>query len=146
MFENDYIMRMIMQLTDAITRSLQRGYADPQKEIEDLENAMADLVDMDAKTLFTLAPESMVSMLQLGSFDAELGGYLVRALYYEADLLEEQGLLGTADLRRAQANAIADTYSIDKDIANAGPEALEEYFAQQDDEQQAHSPLDTFEL
>ena len=134
MFENDYIMRMILQLGMILRRSWFKKYEHFSDERDDIERAIGDAVDMDPKLLLSLTPESVVSMLQLGSFDKQLGGYVVRALYYEADLLEEHGLLGTADLRRAQANSIADAYGIDKDIAFSGPEELIDFFNQQDSE------------
>jgi len=122
---------MILQLGTVLRRSWLRQYDDFDAEREDIERAIGDAVDIEPKTLLSLAPESIVSMLALGNFDAELGGYVVRALYFEADLLEKQGLFGTSDLRKAQANAIADAYGIDKDIANAGPEMLKELFREQ---------------
>ena len=132
MFENDYLMRMILQLAEAIRKSLMKGHKDVYSELHDIERAIGDAVDMDPQLLLSLAPESVVSMLQLGSFDEQLGGFVVRALFYEAGLLEEQNRFGTADLRRAQANAIAQAYSIDVSIADASPEALEEFVKQWD--------------
>ena len=130
MFENDYLMRMFLQLGYILRKSWLGRFDDSFEELEEIEHAIGDAVDMDHKLMFSLTPESVVSMLQIGSFDPELGGYIVRALFYEADLLDKLGRLGTADLRRAQAKAIAEAYSIDVSIADASPEALEEYFNQ----------------
>jgi hypothetical protein len=139
-FENDYIMRMILRLVEAIRRSLDKGYTNLEEEEAELERAIGDAVDMDPQLLLSLTPESVVSMLQLGSFDAKLGGYVVRALFYEADLLEEQERFGSADLRRAQAQAIAKAYNIDADIASARPEMLEEFFAAEEAEDAQNLP------
>lgn len=135
MFENDYIMRMFLQLSEAIRRSLNKEYQSSEDELRDIERAIGDAVDLDANVLLSLTPESVVSLLQLGNFDPELGGYIVRALFYEADLFEQQDQFGHADLRRSQAKAIAETYGIDVSIADATPEMLEEYFAQLDNAQ-----------
>ena len=130
MFEKDYLMRMFLQLGYILRKSWLGHFDNSFEELEEIENAIGDAVDMDHKLMFSLTPESVVSMLQIGDFDPELGGYIVRALFYEADLLEKLGRIGTADLRRAQANAIAEAYSVDVSIADASPEALEEYFKQ----------------
>ena len=132
MFENDYLMRMILKLVEAMRRSLEKRYGSFAEEQEEIERAIGDAVDMDPQLLLSLTPESVVSMLQLGSFDAKLGAYVVRALFYEADLFEEQGRFGSADLRRAQARAISEAYGVDADIESATPESLEEFFAYQE--------------
>jgi len=121
---------MFLQLGYILRKSWLGHFDNSFEELEEIENAIGDAVDMDHKLMFSLTPESVVSMLQIGDFDPELGGYIVRALFYEADLLEKLGRIGTADLRRAQANAIAEAYSVDVSIADASPEALEEYFKQ----------------
>jgi hypothetical protein len=112
MFENDYLMRMILQLTAAIRRSLAGERRSTGEEVDAIEDAVSDAVDIQRELLFSLEPNSMLSLLQLGAFDSELGEYIVRSLYYEAELLEELGLASRAGLRRAQADAIAAAYDI----------------------------------
>jgi hypothetical protein len=60
-----------------------------------------------------------------------LGGYVLRSLYLEADILDEAGHTQRADLRRSQADAIAQAYGFDVTPADASPEALEKFLAQQ---------------
>ncbi|MDR0350023.1 MAG: hypothetical protein LBH64_00540, partial [Coriobacteriales bacterium] len=64
--------------------------------------------------------------------DEEIGGYVLRSIYLEADILEEAGNTQRADLRRAQADAIARAYGFDITSADVAPEALEEFLAQQE--------------
>jgi len=128
MFENDYIMRMILQLVSVIQRSLLLRDLSPEVEAKDIEDAVGNAIDIDARLFFSLAPESMVSMLQLGSFDEQLSGYVLRSMYYEADILEKAGDIQRASLRRSQADAIAKAYGADVTPADATPAALEAFF------------------
>ena len=134
MFEKDYLMRMFLQLAEAIRKSLMKEHESTEDALRDLERTIGDAVDIDPQVLLSLTPESVVSMLKLGTFDPELGGLVVRALFYQSNIYEELGQFGHADLRRAQANAIAQAYGIDVSIADSTPEMLEEYFAQLDAE------------
>jgi hypothetical protein len=126
-FENDYIMRMILQLVRVLRRSLTRQYPSFKDEISDIEGSVAEAVDMDPRLMFSLAPESLVSVLQLGNFDAKLGGYVVRSIFYEADLLDKDGQTEKAKLRREQAEAINAAFCENITAADLTPAALEEY-------------------
>ena len=132
MFENDYIMRMILQLTRALRRSLIKEYPSPENEIRDIEGKVAEALDLDPRLMFKLDPESLVSLLQLGNVDPVLAVYAVRSIYYESDLLEENGELEKAELRRQQADAIAEAYDIGVTLADVSPEAMEEFLKEQE--------------
>lgn len=135
MFENDYIMRMILQLTRALRRSLERQYSTPESEIADIEGKVAEALELDSRLMFKLEPESLVSLLQLGNVEPRLAIFAVRSIYYESDLLEEQGNLETAELRRQQGDAIAAAYGIDVTPLDGSPEALQEFLDQQEDDE-----------
>ncbi len=134
MFENDYIMRMIMQLTRVLRRSLIKQYPTPEEEIRDIENKVGEALELDPRLMFKLEPESLVSLMQLGDVNPQLAVYAIRSIYYESDLLEEQGKLETAELRRNQADAIARAYGIEVTLADASPEALEEFLDEQEED------------
>jgi hypothetical protein len=133
MFENDYIMKMVMQLSRILKRSLARQYPTFKDEINDIEGSVAEAVELDPRLMFTLAPESLVSVLQLGNFDAKLSGYVVRSIFYEADLLENDGQVQKAKLRREQAEAINSAFGDRLEAASLTPAALEEFLAQNED-------------
>ena len=135
MFENDYLMRIILQFVAALQRALREQGVRPEVKAADLEQLVGEAVSIDARLLFSLAPESLVSMLQLGDFDEGLAGYVLRSIYLGADLLDEAGMPERANLRRAQADAIAKAYGYDVSPADAAPEALEEYLRAQAEEQ-----------
>lgn len=137
MFENDYIMRMILQLVRALRRSLVREYPTPAEEISDIEGKVAEALDLDPRLMFKLEPASLVSLLQVGNLDPKLAVYAVRSIYYESDLLEESGDIETAELRRAQADAIAEAYDLGVTLVDGSPESMEEFLDEQEfDEEQ----------
>lgn len=127
MFESDYIMRMILQLTRALRRSLEREHPSPEIEISDIEGKVAEALDLDPRLMFKLEPDSLVSLLQLGNLDPVLAIYAVRSIYYESDLLEANGELERAELRRSQADAIAKAYDIEVSLADGSAEAIETF-------------------
>ncbi|MDR2197166.1 MAG: hypothetical protein LBO07_04295 [Coriobacteriales bacterium] len=132
MFLNDYLMRIILQFVAALQQALREQNRTPEEKAGSLEQAVGDAVNIDPRLLFSMDPESVVSMLQLGDFDEELGGYVLRSIYLEADILEEAGQTQRAALRRSQADAIARAYGFAVTAQDATPEALEEFLAQQE--------------
>jgi hypothetical protein len=136
MFLNDYLMRVILQFVAALQKALREQNMTPEEKAGTLEQAVGDALNIDPRLLFSMDPDSVVSMLQLGDFDEMLGGYVLRSIYLEADILSEAGHTQRADLRRSQADAIARAYGLDVTSADVAPEALEAFLAQQDVETQ----------
>jgi hypothetical protein len=139
MFQNDYLMRMILQMVAIMQRAMAQTKGDPEESAKEIERVIGDAVDIESSLFFSLAPESMVSMLQLGNFDEQLGGYVIRSMYYEAELLEKAGHLQRADLRRAQADAVAKAYGYDITPEDLSPEAMQEYFSDTNPESEEDS-------
>jgi len=139
MFENDYIMRMILQLARVLRRSLIKEYPSPDEEVRDIEGKVAEALDLDPRLMFKLEPESLVALLQLGNVDPVLAIYAVRSIYYESDILEANGDLERAELRRQQGDAIAKAYNIEVTLADATPEAMQAFLEEQEDSEDADS-------
>ncbi len=111
MLQNDYIMRLIQQLISAIRRSLLENKEEPDKRAGAIEEAIGETVNMDPALLFSLEPESMAMMLSIGGMvDENLCGYIVESMLYEAKLLDEARNESRAELRRAQALALAHAF------------------------------------
>jgi hypothetical protein len=140
MFQNDYLMRMILQMVQAIQRALEETRGDPEESAQEIERVVGEAVDIEASLFFSLSPESMVSMLQIGNFDEQLGGYVLRSIYYEAELLEKAGYTQRADLRRAQADAVAKAYGYEITPEDLSPEAMHAYFAEEEADEAAGEP------
>lgn len=130
MFQNDYLMRIIMQFVVALQRALRDHESKPDEKAAELEQLIGNAVNIDAHLLLSMEPESVVSMLQIGDFDEQLGQYVLRSLYVEANLLDEAEQHEVADLRRAQADAIAKAYGINVSSRDAEPQALEAFFTE----------------
>ena len=71
MFEQDYLMRLLIQFMEAMRRSIERADdgRDPAAAADMLENAIGDATDLDGSMLLSLAPESMASVLQVSGVD-----------------------------------------------------------------------------
>jgi len=119
-----------------LQRSLLKEYPTPDMEIRDIEGRVAEALDLDPRLMFKLEPESLVSVLQLGNVDPVLAIYAVRSIYYESDLLEANGDLERAELRRRQADAIAQAYQLDVTPVDASPEAMVEFLSEQELEEE----------
>jgi hypothetical protein len=134
MFLNDYLMRIISQFVAALQRALNLQNLTPEEAADDLEQTIGDAVGIDHRLLFSMEPESMVSLLQLGDFDERISGYVLRSIYLEADLLESTGQTERADLRRSQADAIVAAYGLEVTYQDATPEAIEAFLAESERE------------
>ncbi|MCL1879320.1 MAG: hypothetical protein FWF71_01675 [Actinomycetia bacterium] len=124
MLQNDYLMRIIFQMIEVLRRSLQRQRSDPEATSEELEKSLANAAGIEPKLFFSLAPESMITLLSLGGFDPRLAGYLVRGMALDADLLAEAGHQQGAELRRSQLDALAKAYGLDVGPADLSPEGI----------------------
>ena len=117
-YQSDYVLRIIEQMGVALRRAFER-YRDGGSSDEPLEltqEAIGLVVDMDPGLFLRLSPPSMVSFIEISGFDDRLVAKLVEALHLEADILESEGSLVEAGVRREQACALTD--AIDPAHAN----------------------------
>jgi hypothetical protein len=133
MLENDYLMRMILLFVKFLRQALGQRHKDPRTSAMELEQNIADTVDIDANLFFSLAPESMVTLLQLGDFDARLAEFMVRAMALDVEFLEAAGLKQSAELRNAQLVALANAYYLEISAADLTVAAIEEFIQEQDE-------------
>ena len=127
MFERDYLMRLIMQLVEAIQRSFQLADEDkdPAAAADLLEGAIGTAVDMDSGVFLSLAPDSLADVLRVSS------EYVGRSLRLEANYLVAAGNVERAALRLDQAQALADSFGFSLD-EETGPQAAMEAFLADD--------------
>ena len=115
MLEQDYLMRMILMLAAAIREALLKGESGADRSEMDrmaLEDAIGMAADMDASVLLALEPESVSTVLLLGQVDDSVAEYLVHAMMLDASYLEEDGYADMADLRRRQADSVAESFGL----------------------------------
>ena len=117
-YQSDYVLRIIEQMGAAIREAFQRFRtgAESDEPLELTEHAIGLVVDMDPKLFLRFSPQSMVSFLEISAFDARLVTKLAEALELQAEILEAQGGLLDAGVRREQASALR--ASIDPARAN----------------------------
>lgn len=122
MLEQDYLMRIFLQFAEIVRRSWTKakGERDPKAAADMLEDAVGEATDIDGGVLLSLAPESIASVMQVSGIDPRVTEYIARGLLLASEYLHEAGDPQLADLRKAQARAIADAYGFDL------PDSLEE--------------------
>lgn len=112
MFEQDYLMRMILQLVEGIRRSMElsRNKRNPEGAAELLEATIGQATDIDGSVLLSLSPESIADILQVSDTDPAVVEFVGRSLLLESGYLQEAGNFEIAQLRASQARALAQAY------------------------------------
>lgn len=137
MLHQDYITRMLMELAAAVTRCVLREdpRRTPLESAEALEDAVGNAVAIDGAAFLALAPESIAQIMQVTGTDSRVSEYVARTVMLASAYLTEGGNAELAQVRRAQALAIADAYGHDisdmdgtlEDVGAAATEAMAEY-------------------
>ena len=110
-------MDMVARFCDAVLRGIDaRRAGDAFEAREDFESVVGGVLDMDASCALALSSSSLVTMMQLSAVDETLVVYCVYALMQAADTYEAADP-GIAQLRREQAQALADAYGFDADVS-----------------------------
>ena len=75
MLHRDYLLEVIEQFVSTVSHALAKALLQRDlKAAEEVEAAVADLVQLDPETAMSLAPESLVTMMMLsGTGDAVAG-------------------------------------------------------------------------
>ncbi|MDO4806212.1 MAG: hypothetical protein Q4A07_03095 [Coriobacteriales bacterium] len=114
MLHKDYLLEVIEQFVSSVSQALARALLQRDLEAaEDVEAAVADLVQLDPQTAMALAPESLVTMMLLSGTGDSVAGYAAYALNRLGDSYQNMGEYELAELRRDQANAIAESFGAD---------------------------------
>ena len=129
MFQNDYLMRMIMQLIEAIARSMQiaKDKEDPQGAAQMLEDLVAHATNLDGGVLLSLTPESIASIISVSNTDPRVVEFVGRSLFLESSYLRQAGKNSLADLREDQAYALADAYGFSLDEELGAEDAMDAF-------------------
>ena len=117
-YQNDDVLRMIEQ-TGATLRLAAARFAQGAPADESLTltaEAIRDVVDIDPLTFCGMSPPTMVTLLEMSGLDDRLVSRVAESLLLEADILQSEGELVDAGIRREQAQAVLD--AIDPTRAN----------------------------
>ena len=118
MLQRDYILEVIDDFTLTVTVGLGNALETQTEEsLDGVEAAVAELIDLSPETALALSPDSVAE-------------YVVYALDRLSHVYEQLGDEDKAGLRRQQAVAVAQSFSVDQ---NATPKQFkdfeEKYFA-----------------
>ena len=113
MIKQDYLMRMILQFFEAMFKTWEKHKKDPLEAAKDIEDAIATATELDAEALLALAPDSIAQIMKVSHVDETMVPFVGHSLLLEAVYLREAGRADLADLREAQARAIAAEYGFD---------------------------------
>lgn len=115
MLQQDYLMRLLLQFFEALTRSWEKAEdeEDPMAAADSLEAAIGAATDIDGGILLSLEPESMVSVMQVSGIDPKVSGFIAHGLLLESVYLAQANDLEMAQLRERQARALACAFGVD---------------------------------
>ena len=124
MLQRDYLLEVIARFVEALTRALRLAVEKGDRQgCIDAESAVAELLELDPDTVGILAPESLVQLMQLSGLGEEVASYVGYTFDRVADIYEDMGDEATAELRRAQAEAIEAAFNGDLSLV---PEELDD--------------------
>lgn len=112
MLEQDYLMRQLLQFFKALVRSNELYWKDenPQGAADSLEDAISNATEMDGVALLSLSPDSIASIMRVTGIDPNITQFVARSMLLESVYLRSAGKFSLAQVREAQARAIADEY------------------------------------
>jgi hypothetical protein len=118
MLQRDYLLEIIAQFVAAVMRALRAARAAQEapsalEAAQDVEREVASLLDLDPAVALSLEPDSLVTMILLSGMGEALAGYVAFALDRTADIYDNVGEAGLAELRRSQARAVAESFGCD---------------------------------
>ena len=116
MFEQDYLMKLLLAFYQAMFKSLRRVTdedEDPKEAADTLDEVVGNVVGMDGTSLLSLTPESVAGVLQVSGTDPRVTEFIARSLLQSSEYLTQAKQGALASLRVEQARAIADAYGID---------------------------------
>ena len=135
MFEQDYLMRMLLQFFQAMGRSWsQAEEEDYDHACDTLEDAISTATELDGAALLSLAPESIAQVMRVSGVDPNVTEFVARSMLLESVYLAKAKQTALSAVRAEQARAIAEEYGFelpdDPSDFDAITEGLEEAAAQ----------------
>ena len=135
MFEQDYLMRMLMQFMEALRKSMLKaaGERDFEGSAKLIEAAIGNATDMDGDILLSLAPESLAGVLHVSGTDPRVAEYIAQSLLLEASYLRDAGIDERAGIRETQAHALAKAFDFEIGLDELTEEEWEEFFSRENE-------------
>ena len=125
MLQRDYILEVIDDFILTVTAGLGNALETQTEEsLDGVEAAVAELIDLSPETALALSPDSLVTMMLLSGVADSVAEYVVYALDRLSHVYEQLGDEDKAGLRRQQAVAVAQSFSVDQ---NATPKQFKNF-------------------
>lgn len=125
MLQRDYVLEIIGQFVEGVSRALRRAAAGEKDGLVATEQEIGELLELDHATALSLAPDSLVTMMVLSGMGDSVAAYVCYALERLARLYEAAGDEDAAGLRRLQARAVAESFGCDPSAPPAELAALD---------------------
>lgn len=120
MLQRDYILEIIAQFAQVVAEALGRAREmHDQDSIEQVEQAIGDLLELDHETALALAPDSLVTMMLLSGMGDSVAEYVCYALGQLSGIYADMGEEDLAGIRGLQAKAVAESFGCDPDTVPA---------------------------
>lgn len=120
MLQRDYILEIIAQFAQVVAEALGRAREmHDQDSIEQVEQAIGDLLELDHETALALAPDSLVTMMLLSGMGDSVAEYVCYALGQLSGIYADMGEEDLAGIRGLQAKAVAESFGCDLDTVPA---------------------------
>ena len=106
-YQSDYVLRLIEQMGALIRRAMAKlGEGAAQEPCEVAGQAIGLALGMDPAVASRLSSQSLVSLLELSRLDDQVIKLLAQAIELEAEVLQRNGEMIGAGVRREQASAV----------------------------------------
>ena len=113
MLQRDYLLELVRRFGDGLREHLYPAVVDGDAtSIREVEDDVGRLVDLDGASALALAPESLVTMMELSGVADSVAAHAAYALVRLADAYERAGDGATAQIRRGQARALAQAFGV----------------------------------
>ena len=96
MLQRDYVLEIIGQFVEGVSRALRRAAAGEKDGLLAAEQEIGELLELDHATALALAPDSLVTMMVLSGMGDSVAAYVCYALERLARLYERTGDEDTA--------------------------------------------------
>lgn len=108
-YQSDYVLRLIEQMGSLVRRALDLlREGDSEETYELAEEAVGLALDMDPTLAARLSPQSLASLVEMNNLDDRVIELVGTALRVQGDVLEREGELVQARVRRDQSKAVLD--------------------------------------
>ena len=123
MLQRDYILELIAEFAESVAAAFRLAVEkDDPKGCEQVEQQIAELIELDPSTAMQLAPDSLVTMMLLSGMGDSVASYVCWSLTRLSEVYAKMGEEDLSGLRRLQAEAVATSFNCDADEA---PEELQ---------------------